>query len=265
MDTQVEELVREVLSSGKYRSVDPALVARIGKGELSKGRKFKQAVKATKNKLHQVGGAYLTDQPRYSNWLVSLTRAVGDPQALKQVCREVMASHVSTRERLPILNEFYETLFGELPPINSVLDVACGLNPLAIPWMPLQPGTQYYACDMYSDMVAFVQAFMDMLPVEGWAKVCDVSAAPPAQPVDLALALKAIPCLEQIDKQAGERLLDSLQAKYMVVSFPARSIGGREKGMLENYEERFMALVAGRDWHIQRFAFGTELAFIVET
>jgi 16S rRNA (guanine(1405)-N(7))-methyltransferase len=265
MKAQVEELVKAVLSSAKYRSVDPALVARIGEGELAKGRKFKEAVKATKNKLHQVGGAYLTDQPRYSNWLLSLTRAEGDPQEFKLICREVMASHVSTRERLPILNDFYETLFSELPPINSVLDVACGLNPLAIPWMALQAGTRYYACDMYSDMVAFVQAFMDMLPVEGWAKVCDVSAAPPAQPVDLALALKAIPCLEQIDRQAGERLLDSLDAKYMVISFPAKSIGGREKGMMENYEARFEELIAGRSWRIQRFEFETELAFLVET
>jgi 16S rRNA (guanine(1405)-N(7))-methyltransferase len=265
MSSNVEELVQAVLGSPKYRSVDPALVARIGESELSKGRKLKEAVKATKKKLHQIGGAYLTDVPRYSKWLVSLTKAEHDPKALKPICREVMASHVSTRERLPILTKFYATLFAQLPEITSILDVACGLNPLAIPWMPLQPGTQYYAVDMYADMVAFVQAFMDMLPVEGWAEVCDVAAAPPTQPVDLALVLKAIPCLEQIDKHAGERLLDSLQAKYMLISFPARSIGGREKGMRENYEERFTQLTEGRGWHIQRFEFETELAFLVET
>lgn len=262
---KVEALVQAVLDSPKYRSIDPSLVAKIGESELAKGRKFKEAVKATKNKLHQVGGAYLTDIPRYSSWLIALTKAEQDSQALKPICREVMTSHVSTRERLSILNEFYETLFAQLPEINSVLDVACGLNPLAIPWMPLNPGTQYYAVDMYSDMVAFVQAFMDMLPVEGWAMVCDVAATPPTQQVDLALVLKAIPCLEQIDKHAGERLLDNLQAKYMIISFPAKSLGGREKGMRENYEERFTQLTEGRDWQIQRFEFETELAFLVET
>jgi 16S rRNA (guanine(1405)-N(7))-methyltransferase len=265
MSKKVEELVQTVLGSPKYHSIDPALVARIGETELSKGRKLKEAVKATKKKLHQVGGAYLTDTPRYSKWLVSLTKAEHDPKALKLICREVMDSHVSTRERLPILTKFYKKLFKKLPEITSILDVACGLNPLAIPWMPLQPGTQYYAVDMYSDMIAFVQAFMDMLPIEGWAKVSDVSAAPPIQPVDLALVLKSIPCLEQIDKHAGERLLDSLQAKYMVVSFPAKSIGGREKGMRENYEEHFTQLSKGRGWRIQRFEFETELAFLVET
>ena len=101
MKTQVESLVAAVLRSAKYHSVDPLLVARIGAGELSKGRKLKEAVKATKNKLHQVGGAYLSELPQYTDWLVALTKAEGDLQALKPICREVMASHVSTRERLP--------------------------------------------------------------------------------------------------------------------------------------------------------------------
>ena len=128
---------------------------------------------------------------------------------------------------------FTAQYLSELPQVNSVLDVACGLNPLAIPWMPLQPGAQYHACDIYTDMIRFIQAFTDLLPVKGVAKVCDVSAALPSQKVDLALVLKTIPCLEQIDKNAGQRLLDGLQAKYLLVSFPAKSLGGRNKGMLE--------------------------------
>jgi 16S rRNA (guanine(1405)-N(7))-methyltransferase len=265
MTLRVEELVEAVLRSVKYHSIDPTLIARIGERELAKGRKFKEAVKATKNKLHQVGAAYHRDVPRYSNWLLALKQAESDLPKLKLVCREVMGKHTSTRERLPILEQFYETIFDQLPQITSVLDVACGLNPLAIPWMPLQPGTEYYACDIYADMIAFIQAFSDMMPVQGLAKVCDISAEPPSQKVDLALVLKTIPCLEQIDKHAGERLLDGLQAKYLLVTFPAKSLGGRDKGMLENYEARFNQLSEGRGWQIQRFVFETELAFLVET
>jgi hypothetical protein len=33
--------------------------------------------------------------------------------------------------------------------------------------------------------------------------------------------------------------------------------------MAVNYEARFQELVAGRDWSIRRFAFATELAFLV--
>ncbi|MEN8241774.1 MAG: 16S rRNA methyltransferase [Chloroflexota bacterium] len=265
MSAQLENLVQAVLNSAKYRSVAPDLIARIGERELAKGRKFKEAVKATKNKLHQVGAAYHTEPPRYNEWLTTLELAKESLPELKLACKAVMGAHASTRERLPILEQFYTTIFAQLPEINSVLDVACGLNPLAIPWMPLQPGTRYFACDIYADMIAFVQSFTEMLPVQGIASICDLSAAPPSQPVDLALALKAVPCLEQIDKQAGERLLDGLQAKYLLVSFPAKSLGGRNKGMLDNYEARFNQLTEGRGWQIQKFTFETELAFLVQT
>jgi len=173
--------------------------------------------------------------------------------------------HASTHERLSILKDFYSQIFSHLPPVNSIMDIACGLNPLAIPWMPLAPDTSYYACDMYADMVNFLSELMKLLPVDGQAKICDVVADPPAASVDLALVLKAIPCLEQIDKQAGMRLLDGLNARFMAISFPAKSLGGRSKGMVENYASYFEELISDRDWEVlAKLEFSTELVFVVE-
>ena len=69
-----------------------------------------------------------------------------------------------------------------LPPIRSVLDVACGLNPLAIPWMPLAPDVHYYACDIYADMIAFLNGFFQIAGIDGQAQACDLvsDAAAPA-------------------------------------------------------------------------------------
>lgn len=263
MDEELERLVAEVRKSGKYAQIAPRLVARIGSAELGKGRKYKEAVKATKNKLHQVGGAYFTASLHYQDWLAELKQAE-NPAIFEQVCWKVMERHASTRERLPFVKEFYAGLFSPLPPVHSILDVACGLNPLSIPWMPLTPATYYQACDIYADMVEFVGEYMKLLPVDGQVEVCDVVAQPPAEAFDLALILKAIPCLEQIDKQAGARLLDGLNARYLAISFPAKSLGGRSKGMLETYETRFEELAAGRDWNVlARLEFATELLFVV--
>jgi len=33
------------------------------------------------------------------------------------------------------------------------------VNPLALPWMPLEPNAVYYACDIYGDMVSFLSLF----------------------------------------------------------------------------------------------------------
>jgi 16S rRNA (guanine(1405)-N(7))-methyltransferase len=195
---------------------------------------------------------------------MALRESAKEPVFQKMACREILAAHTSTNERLPILDEFYETIFAELPRVNAVLDLACGLNPLTIPWMPLTKGASYYACDIYQDMVAFLDRCIPLFGVEGRAEACDVIAAPPNRQVDLALVLKAIPCLEQVDKDAGTRLLDAINAKHIVVSYPVASLGGRNKGMAENYEASFMGLVEGRGWEVKKLLFDTELVFIVK-
>jgi 16S rRNA (guanine(1405)-N(7))-methyltransferase len=265
MDKQISELAAEVRKSRKYAQIEPGLVSRLVGEELAKGRKPKEVVKNVRSKLHQVGGAYLDTAPNYEIWLREL-RAAQDPNEFKQVCRMVMSRHASTRERLPFLEDFYRQIFGLLPPIGSLLDVACGLNPLAVPWMPMDDSMVYHACDMYADMAGFLNAFFARVHIDGYCQVCDVAAAPPSQQVDLALVLKSIPCLEQTDKQAGTRLLAGLNARYLAISFPAKSLGGRKKGMVENYSARFEELTAGRGWLLLgRLEFETELVFVVES
>ncbi len=95
--------------------------------------------------------------------------------------------------------------------------------------------------------------------------VCDIlQGVPPQQPVQVALLLKTIPCLEQVEKEIGLRLLAGIQAAHILVSFPAHSLGGRSKGMVHNYEAHFREMVSGQMWKIQRFEFPGELAFLIE-
>jgi 16S rRNA (guanine(1405)-N(7))-methyltransferase len=86
----------------------------------------------------------------------------------------------------------------------------------------------------------------------------------PTTPVDLALLLKAIPCLEQLDKAATGRLLETIPASHLLISFPMHSLGGRDVRMRAHYEAHFRALVEGRGWAVRRFAFETELVFRVD-
>jgi 16S rRNA (guanine(1405)-N(7))-methyltransferase len=261
----LDDVVAQVMSGPKYRSLHPALVERIARQELAKGRNLKETIKAVRNKLHQVGGAYQESEIDYARWITELAGLPADPSdpALQAYCRHAMTQHASTHERLPFIERFYAEILAPIAPVESVLDLACGLNPLALPWMPLAPGARYDACDIYRDQVEFLNAFLARLNHPGEAFLCDLVAGPPARPAQLALLLKTIPCLEQVDKAVGERLLDAIQAEYLLVSFPARSLGGRSKGMVENYEARFNSLIAGRGWQITRYEFPTELAFFI--
>lgn len=261
-DSALDELVAAVAASAKYRNVCETCIRRIGARELARRGSLKEAVKETKNQLHQVAGAYLAGKMPYGAWLSEL-RAARTPEALEQVCRRIMASHASTRERLPILSEFYRTIFAALPPVRTVADIACGLNPLALPWMPLAAGAEYYAYDLFTDMLAFIGQWLAMRGVGGRAEAVDVTAERPNVRADLALVLKVLPCLDQLDRAAAAGLLDGLPARHIVVSFPVRSLGGRAKGMVANYADRFDELASGRAWRVERLEFASELVFII--
>jgi 16S rRNA (guanine(1405)-N(7))-methyltransferase len=256
----LNRLVDAVRSAPKYRTVSLSLIRQIGRQELNKGRAWKEAVKATKNKLHQSAGAYLSDKPPYDRWLEQLRQA-GDPTALRTACLVIMRHHASTRERLPSLGNFYATLFAGLPPVTSVLDLACGLHPLALPWMPLATHATYLACDIYQDQVDFLNAAFPILGIQGRAELCNLLQEAPAQRADVALLLKTIPCLEQADQRVGERLLTAIAAPVLIVSFPAQSLGGRGKGMAPHYAQHFADLVSNRPWRVERFDFPNELVF----
>lgn len=262
---ELEKLVNLVLESGKYAEISPDLVRSIGQAELGKRQSLKEAVKSTRSKLHQVGSAYQETAIPYSRWIkdmLGLTPSLENPAAQAWL-KSCMRHHASTRERLPILERIYNETLKDVDPVESVLDVACGLNPLSIPWMPLREGFNYQAVDIFSDMTAFLNQYFDHFGIQGKALTADVIQNPPMEPVQLALIMKTIPCLEQLDKQAGIKLLENIRADILLVSFPARSLGGRSKGMVQNYDAHFRDLTAGKEWKIDRFEFPGELVFRV--
>jgi 16S rRNA (guanine(1405)-N(7))-methyltransferase len=261
----LDRLVASVQSGAKYRSIEPGLIRRIGEAELHNQSSFKNSVKATRSRLHQVSAAYQERKIVYTDWADELCRLpsnLSDPD-LQAMCRRMMSLHTSTHERLPILETFFKTTLSSLPPIKSVLDLACGLNPLALPWMPLAENAEYLACDVYSDLAVFLNSFFPHLNRPGAAFTLDLTQSVPDKPVDLAFLLKTLPCLEQIDKSIGPRLLSGIKARHLLVSFPSHSIGGRSKGMLSNYEAHFLEMVPSQSWNVQRFIFPSELAFLV--
>jgi 16S rRNA (guanine(1405)-N(7))-methyltransferase len=262
---EIDALVDAVRQSARYRTICPELIAHVGTAELARRRSFKEAVKATKSRLHQAAGSYLDTNLRYSAWLESLrrARAAGDEDGFRSACREIMRHQSSTRERLPILAGFYAEALAPIAPVRSVLDIACGLNPLAIPWMPLRPGADYWAIDVYEDLIDFLAEAMRLSGVAGHPSCQDVTRLAPTGPVDLALMLKAVPCLDHLDRSAVARLLDVVDAHHLLISFPVRSLGGREKGMPATYEARMERLLGGRAWQVRRLVFPTELAFLV--
>ncbi len=262
MSINTDAVVVQVVASSKYRTLCPDVIRRVADREIAQNRSLKVAVKATKNTLHQIAGAYLEGKPRYAQWTEILANP---PIAGYNSPFEWMQHHASTAERLPFVEEFYQTLFGAIDsPIESILDIACGLNPLAVSLMGLSDETRYYACDIFTDQIAFLDKWLAQFPFFGSAEVRDVISSPPPQEAAVALVLKLLPVLEQWDKNAGIALLRALNCPTLIVSFPTKSLSGKgSKGMADNYAARFLAQIEPEGWHAVRYDFPNEMAFIV--
>jgi 16S rRNA (guanine(1405)-N(7))-methyltransferase len=128
-------------------------------------------------------------------------------------------------------------------------------------WMPLATDATYYACDIYQDQIDFLNRVFQLSERPEEAFTCNLLVEAPTQAAEVALLLKTIPCLEQLDKGIGPRLLAQISAPVVVVSYPARSLGGHGKGMVQNYTDHFAKLSAGQPWQVTRFDFPTEIVF----
>ncbi|MCY3708255.1 MAG: hypothetical protein OXG26_05115 [Caldilineaceae bacterium] len=274
-DDQLDQALAAILAARKYRSIHPGLARDVAAAELAKGRALKEAVKAAKSQLHQSAAAYIRRNLNYDDALDDLRTTVAaakrgpdsapsaDP-TVRKLLRSLMAAHASTHERLPILDVLYPQLFQRLPPVRSVLDIACGLHPLARPWMPLSPDVQYFAFDIFADQMDFLNRFFDAMGYAGAAaqrNALDEMSTPPA---DIAFLLKTVPCLEQIESGAGERLLHRIDAPILIVSFPNQTLAGRKQGMAQHYATSFLSQIKKAGWQADSLTYPSELVYIVQ-
>ncbi len=117
-------------------------------------------INKARTRLHHIMAAYLGD-PLYNTPEdpVMIAARSGNQQLLRESCIGAMQCHASTRERIPYLDEFYTRIFVVTSQPKSIIDVACALHPLGIPWMNLAPDTLYYAYDIHRPRVDYLNRF----------------------------------------------------------------------------------------------------------
>ena len=263
---KVSEVTAKVLSKGKYKNIHPGIISYIAKTELKKNRGQKETIKAVTGKLHQIGGAYFPSKPDYPAWNSGLGLLPTDLKSpdVKAFCRQVLARHYSTRERLPILETFFHETLASISPVHSILDLACGFNPLTVPWMPLAEDIQYQGCDIFSDLIDFLGSFSSHFALNADFSTCNLMECDFDGKYQVAFLLKTIPCLEQLESEFSIRLLDAIPADYLLISFPVRSLGGHGKGMRGSYASQLEQILGGRNWPVRAYEFSDEIAYLVK-
>jgi len=243
--SEIDTVFQKLKESKKYKYLCDDTLYRISGWALQRFA-GKQAVKAAKKKLHQVYGAYFEAfQPGKIQKLLDKISSAPDTGTIKTIALEIMASHTSTSERILFLEQFYPDLFKRIGEPKKILDLACGLHPFTVLWMDLGQDVEYYAYDIDTRLIALVNTFFGYLHGNYKAECSDILVSIPEIEVDMVFLLKTLPCLEQQEKGVSEKIITSLTAKHIVISFPSKTLTGKAKGM-ENYYHSFAVELINR-------------------
>jgi 16S rRNA (guanine(1405)-N(7))-methyltransferase len=261
-----EPIVDRVLRSARYRDVDRTLLDRLAAEELPKARNAEDAVKRVKRRLHQAVGAYrgARDADPLAAVRASWRGDSSDP-LFRAACIDVMRGHASTEERIAGLERYYKPLWALTGgPPASLLDLGCGLGPLALPWMGLAPEATYHASDVDRRSLETVDAFLELVGQPHTVVARDlVAEGPPPVRADVALLLKLVPLLDRQDPSAAARVIGAVDASFAVVSFPARSLG-RRHGLAATYRHRLDELRSELSIRgVQEASVRSELIFVM--
>ena len=260
----VDEVVAALRKSVKYHHLCPETLSRVAAWAASRHASSKAAAKAAKRKLHQVYAAYLdAGSLNEVRRLVDGLAEKPSEDAIRATCRQVLEYHASTRERIPIMEDVFPRLLSSVGLVRTVLDLACGLAPFSLPWMDLAADVRYCACDIDLRIADTLNAFFARTGRPETALACDVLVSPPEIEADVVLLLKALPCLEQQEAGAAAALLKRLRARYAILSFPGKSLGGAEKGMAAHYARVMERLLGDLGLSAERIGFPSEIFYVV--
>jgi 16S rRNA (guanine(1405)-N(7))-methyltransferase len=259
-----EKLVFDILNMPKYRSLGllEETIRDVVSFEFDHHDTAASAEKAARKKIHNIVAAYLGN-PDYQTAKNDLTKAAlsTNPEILRTTCRDILKTHVSTYERLPEIETMYQKIFAVTGSPSSILDLACGLNPLTFPWMELPESTCYYAYDIVSPRVDLINHFFLLQKLLPLAQTRDILINPPPIAADVAFILKEVHRFEQRKKDSSYYLYKSLNVKYIIVSLPALSIHSKHD-FSQSYRTLFYKTLHELQSPVTEITIGEEMFFI---
>jgi len=245
-----DRALEALLAAPKYRGVYAGAVARVYRDMLRRHGP-KGADKAARVELHRITGAFLTPKDvKRARGLLERARG-GDGSALF----EALALHASTRERLPEIRA--------LPALGNprtVADLACGLNPLYLGAL----GLSVRGIELQTDAAALVNEWARFMGWDAAVTPGDLAEDTALPEADATLAMKLLPLLEGQTPGGGRALLERMRSRRALVSFPTRTLSGRNVGMLRHYEASFEQNLPAGAMILDKFEASNELCYILD-
>jgi 16S rRNA (guanine(1405)-N(7))-methyltransferase len=255
----VDWVAARVGASAKYRDIHRATIADVARWELPRAAERADLERRTRATLHRVAALYLLTSRRAVLRAMDGGGGAGD----RGWCREVLAAHASTAERLGDLDDFYPAIFEHTGPAQEVADLACALNPLTLPWLRDVSDARYVGYDLNGFYVEVGRRYAGPRYADCRLVHDDVLLDPATVTGDVALLLKTYHCMEDRRSGAGLALVDALRTRHVVVSFPLRARGGRAATFCARHTAALAGLVGERRWRLRTTRLASEELLVI--
>jgi len=194
-----------------------------------KSKDFKFMLKEVRKRLHELYGVFIIGRKDLKHLKEHLKKVSDLDEEALELHMNILKSHKSSSERIDFYSDIYEKIFSVTGKPKTILDLACGLNPLSFPWMSLKK-VKYFAYELTKEDSNFIQAYFNMMRpfgLEGESFSLDLMKVEQLPKADVCFLFKTLDTLEDLERNYSEKLLANIPAKFIVVSFPTMSIGGR--------------------------------------
>ena len=258
LDKRQQQALDALLSAKKLRDLCPDTIRRVCFECLPKYKSLKDVDKAARTELHRITGAFVTPEQLSQAEKLLDAWTPGDDETLGRA----LSMHASTKERLPLseTDAMYAHVCDIIGRPDTILDLACGFNPVYLS----SRSYDVTGLDLHGGAIALINRWAEKHNLPARAQTADLlsEGCLPQERFDLALMMKLLPILETQQTGSALRLIDSANAKVILVSFPTKTLGGRGVGMEAHYSQWFEDLVPEARI-IHRFTHGSELIYLI--
>jgi len=171
--------------------------------------------------------------------------------------QELLKSHSSTAERFDFYPEL-KNIFFDLK-VKSVLDLGCGLNPIALANQSLT----YYASDIKENELKIIKKFFKKNKINGTTFVYDLRSQIGSLPeVDICLIFKVLDIIDDKGHKTTEEILKKISCKYFLISFSTKKLSGKPM----NHPTRFWfeSILKRLNLKFKKFKSTNEIFYLIE-
>ncbi len=238
--------------------------------KIEKSKEFEIFFKDIRKILHEVYGVFNLKSKEREELLSLLEESISKSRKIDnevvELHKKILATHLSTRERLKYYRTIYENIFKYTGRPSRILDLGAGLNPFSYIFMNIS-SVEYTASEISSEDIRFIQRYFKLIStykrIIGATIKLDLIFDKTFPDADVCFLFKVLDSLENLKRNISMEILNNIKAKYIVVSFPTKSLTG--KNISKKRLSWFLKIVKRLSYSYETFEVPNEVFYILKT